>query len=337
MINMKYKTYYLAFNSPLHLGNNKPESYEQSADYLRSDTIIAAVYASWAKMGHVEWIPVDGTPPFVVSSAFPYVGNCKDPQEQKKCVHFFPRPKLRLGKNEIKNGIVRKKVKKVQWLDMDYFEMLINEGPFEEYVKDNAHLHGKYLSGRINPEKYITRDLMQRVKISRNVENHEDSEPFYMERIFFKNAGLFFLAAGEELEKLDKALEFLQYEGFGTDRTVGNGFFDLKQGEIDINVPRETNLSMNLSLFIPESRENFLNYIDEKNTAFESIRRGGWITTEGNLTKEKKSVLMFTEGCVWKQSESILGKGNIDLTPKDVDLDHTIWRSGQSIFIPIKV
>jgi len=334
---MKYKTYYLAFNSPLHLGNHKPESYEQSEEFLRSDTILAAVYATWAKMGHKEWIPDDGDSPFTLSSAFPYILTNK--KENPKYIHFFPRPKLRFNRNEGENtdSSVRKGIKKIQWLDEEYFEIVINNEPIVSFGKNNNHLKKGYLSGKIDPNDYITRDLLQRVTIPRDVETPEDSEPFYMERIFFNDAGLFFMAVGNELEKLEKALKFLQDEGFGTDRTVGNGFFELKTGEIDIDTPEEYSLMTNLSLFIPESKEDFLSAISSKEAAFESIKRGGWITTDGYLTMEKKSVLMFAEGGIWKISKSISGKGNIDLTPKDIDIDHKIWRSGKSIFIPIKV
>lgn len=331
---MTYKTYYLAFNAPLHVGNHKPESYEQSEDFLRSDTIVAAIYAAWAKMGNVDWIPSDGNPPFTVSSAFPYVETGKN-----EYVHFFPRPKVRFNRKEEQNsdGSVRKKIKKVQWLDQEYFESVINHREMTDYGVGNKDLKGNYLSGsNINPEEHITKDLIQRVTISRNTEEPKDSEPFYMERIFFDRAGLYFMASGENLESLEKALIFLQHEGFGTDRNVGNGFFDLKSGSIDIAVPDKSEFMTNLSLYTPESKEEFVNQISHQDTAFEAIKRGGWITTQGYQSVVKKTVMMFTEGGVWYHNKAINGIGNIDLTPSDYSINHKIWRSGRSLFVPIK-
>ncbi len=330
---MKFKTYYLAFKSPLHIGDYKPESYEISENFLRSDTIIAAIYAAWAKMGHPDWIPDDGVPPFTISSAFPYIE-----KKGNKYTHFFPRPKLRFNQKENNNqdSTVRKKIKKVKWLDLDYFEMVINYEQIVIFGKENSHLQAEFLSSTKDIEKHIYKDLLQRVKISRNVEKQEDSDPFQMERIYFEKAGLFFMALGPDFEKLEIALEFLQYEGFGTDRSTGNGYFELKQGEISIDTPENSELSTNLSLYTPESKEVLIKNINSSDSAFETIKRGGWITTPGYQSLTKKSIRMFTEGGIWKQQNEIAGKANIDLTPGTIPIDHKIWRCGRSIFIPVK-
>lgn len=331
---MTYKTYYLSFNSPLHLGNHKPESYEQSEEFLRSDTIVAAIFATWAKMGHEDWIPEDGNPPFTLSSAFPYVK-----KGEGDYIHFFPRPKVRFNKKESEHddSTVRKKIKKVQWLDQHYFEAVINYRSLESFGVGNRHLKGNFLcKNDVDMDAHITRDLLQRVTISRNIKEPKDSEPFYMERIFFDRAGLYFMVEGEEMGKLETALEFLQYEGFGTDRTVGNGFFDLERGSIQLNVPTGTETTTNLSLYIPKNKEEFLSQTTHEDAAFEGIKRGGWITTAGYQGKEKKSLMMFSEGGIWKQASQIAGRGNIDLRPSTIEIDHPLWRSGKSIFVPIK-
>ena len=331
---MKFTTFYLAFNSPLHLGNHKPESYEQSEEYIRSDTIVAAVYSAWAEMGHSDWIPSDGQPPFVVSSAFPYVK-----KEDNEYVHFFPRPKVRFNyvKGNFHDNILRKKIKKIRWLDQFYFEKVINFDEISNFGETNEDLKGIYLCREINPEYFITKDLLQRVTVSRNVIEVKDSEPFYMERIFFHNAGLYFVATGTELGKLRAALEFLQYEGFGTDRSVGNGFFHLSEGSIDIGVPANTDLSTNISLYIPETKDEFISQISHHNAAFDAVKRGGWITTMRYHGKEKKSIFMFSEGGVWKISDVVSGKGSVDLRPSTLAIDHPVWRCGRSLFIPLKI
>jgi CRISPR-associated protein Csm4 len=326
---MQFKTYYLAFNSPLHLGNHRPDTYETSEEYIHSDTLTAAIYAAWAKMGRSDLIPEDGVPPFVLSSAYPYV------KQGDKKFHFFPRPMLRLNYHK-DLGDLRKAVKKVRWLDQNYFEQVINHDHLDETLSLST-LRGDYLSADVDPEgaNHISKSISQRVSIGRDVDEYRDSDPFYMERIYFRDAGLYFMIEGDTPET-QEALEFLQYEGLGTDRTVGNGFFDLEHGEINLRVPQNTTLSTNMSLYTPESAKTFSNVTDHEDVAYDTLKRGGWITTQGYIGKEKKSVRMFAEGSIWCHTAKISGRANINLQPATLPDMHPIWRSGRSIFIPIK-
>jgi len=323
---MELRVYYLRFSAPLHVGDNRPNIYDSTEDYLRSDTITAAVYDTWAKIGKVEWIPKSGIPPFTVSSAFPYV------EHGGKKVHFFPRPKIKFNQDEEAEQ-ARKAIKKVKWLDQFYFEKVINQESID-FEKSRTHLRGSYLAKDINPNDYITKDSRQRVAISRRLIDREDSRPFYMELNFFQNAGLYFLV-DKENDQLQKALEILQYEGFGTDRTVGNGLFDLKVGSIDIRVAKDARTSTNLSLYTPEDADHFRKYSDHSHAAYDTIRRGGWITTSDFIGEQKKSVRMFVEGGVWNHTKKINGKADINLKPSKLN-SHPLWRSGRSLFVPIK-
>ncbi|MBK8818380.1 MAG: hypothetical protein IPN49_04555 [Saprospiraceae bacterium] len=97
---MTYRAYFLKFTTPLHLSDYKPDSYESSEDVLRSDTIIAAIMAAWAKQGHEEWIG-DGDLPFTVSSAFPYY------QRKQGSCRVYARPKLPFNNADSDIGISR--------------------------------------------------------------------------------------------------------------------------------------------------------------------------------------------------------------------------------------
>jgi CRISPR type III-A-associated RAMP protein Csm4 len=278
-------------------------------------------------MGKADLIPKDGRPGFTLSSAFPFV------EKEGERSHFFPRPKCRFDLNQ-EDVNTRKTVKKIKWLDQHYFERVIANKQIT--LPSSLSGSGQYLStiDRIDKD-FIVKDLLQRVAVSRNIDGIEDARPFYMERIFYNNAGLFFMIQDDEQSKVEEALEFLQYEGFGTDRTVGNGFFELQKGEIELEVPTDTELSTNLSLFTPESAQTLEELSDHDSAAYDFVRRGGWITTDGLIGKEKKSVLMFTEGSVWKTRDLTAGLSNINLKPSSVN-SHPIWRSGKSLFIPIR-
>jgi CRISPR type III-A-associated RAMP protein Csm4 len=330
-----FKTYYLNFISPLHIGDHRPDSYEQSETFLRSDTLVAAIFATWAKMGHADWIPESGDPPFVLSSAFPYWEKSK---EEKN--HFFPRLKITPKvKEELEYDThLVKALKKVQWLDQPYFERLLQLEATSSFGKENKHIQGGFLTETELPKGgFITKEVMNRVSIPRNQEDGEakDAIPFYMERIRFNNGGLFFLAEGEHLDRLELALNLLQYEGFGTDRNVGNGFFEFSTGEITLDTPSNGNYGTNLGLYCPESKEILNTQLDD-NSRFELIKRGGWITKPNYQTIEKNSIYMFTEGSVFYEKDSIVGRGGIDLKP-DYPIDHPIFRCGKSIFLPVNL
>ena len=333
-MNKSFNVFYLNFNAPLHLGNYRPDEYDQSESFLRSDTLVAAVYATWAKMGKEDLIPKNGDPPFTLSSAFPFWSN---PSGQK--VHFFPRPKVPFKKEEqaAYDASLAKALKKIKWLDQEHFQLLIANKSIGDGVGLKSKLKDDFLTNQVIPENgFMVKEEMQRVTIPRNreVAENADATPFYMERIRFQNAGLFFIAEGDDLTDLKSALDLLQYEGFGTDRNIGNGLFDLDHGTITLDLPDNTDYALNLSLYCPNSQSDLNSQLDE-NARFDLIKRGGWITTPGLQTIEKNSIYMFSEGSVFKQQGTVNGKGDIDLKPNSYPIGHSIFRSGKAIFLPI--
>ncbi|MEP7266147.1 MAG: hypothetical protein ABI844_00880, partial [Saprospiraceae bacterium] len=180
----------------------------------------------------------------------------------------------------------------------------------------------------------------ERVAIPRERNDENQSKPFYMERIYFTNGGLYFLVSGDELNKLEAALNFLQYEGFGTDRNVGNGFFKWHRKEISLNVPTGSAYSACLGLYCPTDKTKVQLEVNDK-SSYELVKRGGWITTPGYQTIEKNSIYMFTEGSIFYKKDHIDGKGNIDLTPATLPIEmkpsHPIYRCGRTLFIPVKL
>ncbi len=317
---MKFDTIYLDFASPLHIGNHKPEGYEKSEVFLRSDTLLAAVMQTWALIGKEEWIDeYIGKPNFTISSAFPFAS------VQNNVLHFFPRPNLEWNLKTYDSRL-SKLIKKVQWLDQDYFEKVIHYHSFDLSF-NQTDLQGAYLaSKKIGPT--LQKELQDRVAVPR--ERQTEANPFTMERLRFnEGAGLYFLVKGK-IDRLKTALEILQYEGIGTDRNVGNGQFHFTLGAININVPSDTNQSTNLGLYCPSS--------DELNThppiSFGLLNRGGWVTSSSGTGLRKFSINMFQEGSVFNGEATILGRHDIDLKPSP--LNHPVYRSGRSLFIPVK-
>lgn len=328
--------YKLHFTSPVHLGDNR-DDYGISLKTIASDTMYAAITSCLAKLG--KQIPKNGDLGCSISSSFPFYQKAKDCKEEE--VLFFPKPLMRTIPN-LKDISQAKRIKKVSWLDKSYFEKVLNGNRLFEgnEAADIDNIKDDFLTDKEIDENFIYSQVSPRVNVSRSGE--KDAEPFYMDRIYFKNySGLYFIAKGDT-SLLDSAMNLLQWEGIGTDRNIGNGGFEFEKKDIQINLPDNCHYIMALSSFIPESKEQLTSLLDAENIAYDFLRRGGWITTPPHNTIRKNVIYAFTEGSIFNNAEArfqILGK-LVDLKPEldsEPKIVHPIWRNGKSIFVPIKL
>ena len=321
-----FKVYKLHFTTPVHFGDCRGD-YGISQRTIQSDTLYAALTSSLSKLG-IE-IPGNGDLGFTISSLFPYyqIGEHGQP------VYFLPRPK-KLSLLEEKDIEQRKKIKKISWLDVKYFEEVIN-GCAPQHVLA-SDIQGEFLSYKKIDDKFICNQTQERVTVSRT--GIEDAKPFYMDRVAFKEySGLYFIAEGNTA-LLDKALSLLQYEGIGTDRNVGNGIFKYQTDNIEIKLPDSYNGQMSLSIYIPSNQEELDLMLAGKNLAYDFVRRGGWITTYPYNTLRKNFVYAFTPASVFGLYSPTETKGKIvDLGVDVPGLNHPIYRCGRSLFIPINI
>ena len=226
----KFNLYRLHFTTPVHLGDNR-EDYGISLRTIQSDTLHAAIICCLANIG--EPIPADGDLGCAISSLFPFYQK----EEKSKAVYFFPKPlKQELPRLEkVENA---KKIKKVRWLDSTYFEKAINGNALFETETVIDAIRNDYLTNEPIDENFITSSVSPRVTVSRT--GDEDANPFYMDRVYFKDrSGLFFITMGDS-ELLEKGLTILQHEGVGTDRNVGNGYFEFEKDTIELALPTES-------------------------------------------------------------------------------------------------
>ena len=131
-------------------------------------------------------------------------------------------------------------------------------------------------------------------------------------------------------------------EGIGTDRNVGYGFFEYTADTLSIDLPKEANHQLSLSLFIPESREQLEMLLNSECVAYDFVRRGGWITTYPYMTLRKNAIYGFVPGSVFHKDEgkaaTVIGM-IVDLKPEtvDVEITHHVWRNGKAIMLPIEL
>lgn len=318
-----FSIYKLIFTTPLHISNCR-DDYSCSLHTVGSDSLLAAVISCIAKRGMT--IPDDGDIGCTISSLFPFFYN----PTNKKETFFFPKP---YTKRISSTYVLQKKIKRIAWIDTYYFQKWINGEP--EIREDDIHNEFLTKDSCLDGHFIISQET-SRVSVSRT--GLEDANPFVMERISFtKGSGLFFLAIGNT-DKLEQGLDLLQYEGIGTDRNVGNGLFEYSKATIGLNVPTSS-YALSLSSFIPENREQLASLISDKNSSYNLSRRGGWITTFPYIGLRKNYIYSFNPGSIFKYPiNDVTTMGSIyDLSPKIEEPIHPIWRSGKSIFIPIKI
>ena len=339
----KFKIYKLHFKAPLHISDLR-EDASISQKTIHSDTLHAALIACLAKAGKV---PDNGDLGCAISDLFPYY------QKDQGCdaIYFLPMPfQARLP--QLSNPSDAKKVKKVQWVDASLYSQLLHGKSFFSGNSDDLELiQASYLTKTPLPEdaagskEFIKSEVMQRVTVKDRT-GQTDAKPYYVDRISFRDeAGLYFLVLGNDTSKLDEALRILEMEGIGTDRYVGYGFFETitkdSKGnslELEIETPEKADHQVALSMFVPESEEQLKRLMDSDRVAYDFTRRGGWITTYPYITLRKNVVYAFLPGSVFRRTEDydVIGR-MVDLTPtiEGKRIDHTIWRNGKSIMLPI--
>ena len=321
--------YRLHFISPLHIGSPR-EDYGISQTTIPSDTMYAALTACLAKFG--ETIPEKGDLKCTISSLFPFYQKEKD----AAVTYFLPRPLVNNLSDKYKDRL--KDIKKICWLTFDAFNMFIQgQDPFQN---GDFEMQGAYLirRGTDFDKEFIKSQVSERVSISDRT-MQSDAVPFYMDRVYFREkSGLYFIAVGDT-SLLDKAIKLLALEGIGTDRNVGNGFFEYEKDTNTIELPDNAEHILVLSSFCPESKEQLTDMLSSDKAAYELQRRGGWITTSPNQSLRKNVIYMISAGSVLKHySTDICTLGKIvDLKPEVAEISHPIWRCGRALFIPINV
>lgn len=339
---MKLKIFKLTFHTPLHLSRGKVSSYESSDTVLHSDKLKSALYATaiqlfgspsetetailkGEKEGEVKHIANVILKNIRLSSAFPF--------DKAGC--WLPKPLSFQPK--VENPTDRKKYKEVKYLTVAQFREL-------QKCKQPQNLL------QLEQPAIWHREVTQRVKVG----YEEDSEPFYLEKLYaHPNAGIYFIAQEEGKVEVDwnqfsHILQLLGENGIGLQRGLGNGHFTIQEDTIELESIENPTSWMALSLYRPTDKDEVKPVLEK--SFYQFIKRGGWISSPENdmhLSLRKKSVLMFTEGSVFGFKDITtkpLAKGKIEdlapannLLPNDkVKLTHSVWRDGRAIFLPLE-
>lgn len=329
---MQFNAYFLSFTGALHISTGL-NVYDKSASTLESDSLSAAIMTAKAQLG----LEIVQEPDYTISSLFPYATGSKG------IVPFFPRPYFPkvAWLNTVKGAA--KKVKKMKWVSLPYFERLIagDEAFFNhpDLLKD---MQGAFLSKEKIPLPLQVKDVPVRIRSNGLT---EDAEPFYSERIYHKKgAGLYFLAlfnSNEEQSNFEAALAYLADSGIGTDRSTGNGLFTWHGETIDLEIPAEAKYITTLGMYLPKNKEEWLEVSNDEDISFEWAERGGWVTQPGFLTYRKNPVNMLRPGAILKTPDALNHSiGRVaDVTPQNTpkNFSHRIFRDGRTLALPINL
>ena len=322
----EFSVFKFHFNSPLHLSRGRGD-YDSSESILHSDTIIAALMVAYKNIYQDDEKEFFET--LIISSAFPFFDN----------EYFFPKPFLKMPAFENEDSLsIAKKYKKINWLSQSHFENVINNTGLL-WKENDIVFNSSFISANadsLRKAQFWMNEIQQRVQIPNS---GDDTKPYYIERIrFHENGGLYFLIDGntEAIQKINSCMEWLGDQGIGTDKSVGNGQFNPSLEKMKLKLPASDS-GILLSLYCPNEEERNDGFLE--NAKYNIIKRGGYIASasdESNITLQKKSIFMFTEGSVFPQF--LKRKGSIvDLNPDANIVKHPVWRDGRSFFIPINL
>ena len=312
--------YRLTFTAPFHIDSRGNDFYEESNSFIHSDTLSAAILATWALVAPEQIEQQAQTPSFRLSSAFPFF----------KDGYFLPRvlssQAIKLPEARLKEA---KKLKKIQWLDAELWQASLNDPHWAEQINLSGGIcQGVIASKSKNmPETLWVEEERPRLAMDRNTNQALDGQLFNFSRIWFhQDGGLYFFAVfadANSQKQFETVLSILADSGIGADRTNGNGCFTWQRGKNPGLQLADHSKAVALSLVNPAPGDCQTGWLE--GSAYRLISRGGWI---GGSGIRKQRLRMFTEGSVFAQPL----QGRI----VDVSVDamqQKVYRDGRGFFV----
>ena len=318
---MKCEIVKLNLKSPLHLGE-KEGMLEDTNIILHSDTLFSAICHGYRMLYGEKALEellerfVKNTPPFLLSSAFPFykehlllpVAYSSMPDEPSfKHLELIPK---NLWENSVANETINTAG---HCLVQDGKVLLPDDGTCRQSERDEYPIW---------KETEVQRVSLDRITSA--------SDIFNFRQIYFnESSGLYFLLKWNDSSFSDKirgVIRLLGDEGIGGDRGSGKGAFEAEFDEDGIVFKSfENNKNILLSLlFLSESETS------EFNGVYDFKMRGGFVFSFDNTTRRKKYVRMLTEGSVLYGKKPV--GSFIDITP-DGFTKHKVYRYGYAFSI----
>ena len=275
---------------------------------LHSDTIFGAFCSILSEVypNFMEELIKDfeEKPPFILSSAFPYISISKS----KK--HLLPKIDVFDKNNDTSNSLDSyKKYKKIEFFDEEiFFEVIENKLSSTDIINniDSYNIQSKMLLTEDIDDVKISSTIRQNNIIHRI--NNSSLNTFYTQGYQYKNMGLYFIIKifDEKYEKkLKTGIKLLRDRGFGANISTGQGHFDYtidENSQFEEKIFKtEGNSYLTLSRYIPTKEE--ISKINSHSSYSLASKRG--INTNGEL---KKKIKFFEEGSIFPAYQEYYGK-----------------------------
>ncbi len=298
----------LRFRAPLHIGSSTL-SEEDTYDYAPSDTLFSALcHAYLGAFGTRDLEELlgrfDGSPPFLISSAFPYHGDTL----------FLPLPRIKAPRRaEGEERSAKKLLKETSWIPLESFSALLRGGDLDLPKGLGA--------------KLPTKELLPRVALDR--ESSGSSIYYVCRSVFPDGGGLWTLLdlKDESLEpRLRKTFHLLGDMGIGGERTMGCGFFE---PEFEAVPEGLSNLLGGAGPYITLSRVSPAPEQADRADRYALVESRGWMSSPTGIQRKRKSAWFFAEGSSF--TERVSGK-LLNVTPADFQ-EHEIYRYGYGMYV----
>lgn len=343
---------------------------EEAGETLPSDSLFAALVAQAATLGGAgraaDGAPrfagpfVSGTPPLMLSSLFPRLGE----------LPLLPRPLLKLAVADALREPIGKGFKKLRYLSPALFSAvcrgesiveppLITQGgqiwisPAEASAlpapwrraprEDEAAWRRRFAETPIWSIESLPRVTVDRASTA--------SSYYEVGRVTYApDAGLALLVRFVEpdaREGFERLLTLLAESGLGGRRSSGYGAFAWKPGADLVLAPGATgSRAVLLSRYIPrDDRE--LEALRSERAAYQLVRVGGWVYSQGQPSQRRQRVMMVVEGSVLDEGLGPVRGKVVDVRPHysaerphpqvgaGDGTSHPVYRSGLALTVPI--
>ena len=341
---------------------------EVTREHVPADTLFSALLMTWLEWGGraEDWVAgfpttggeVEGQPPFLLTSAFPFAGG----------VRFYPKPLL-----DLQVGERRKELRRLRFISESLFQRVVQgEGlaawvpPSDPSAKPEAGVAlqdgtiwltreeverlppqfravpeaGGRLSRALWARKVFEVGRVPRVTVDRVC---HASEIYHTARLTFApGCGLWFgicwLRPADPVpglgisyrEALATLLEVLGDGGMGGERTAGHGAFHPQEGEeLGWPDPIPGEPFITLSRYHPR-REELPTTLSGDQAAYELEAVGGWLQSLGLSAQRRRPLWLVTEGSVCHAVGNGPWGDVVDVRPtyEAASVSHPVWRYG---------
>ncbi len=344
----------LAPRAAFHLGE-RGIGYEGTALTLHADTLFAAIATAWTLLEGADTAsralfpppdaphPKEWTPPFLLSSAFPYIGPVRlfplpylslpSPRQDKKEPERTLSPKTVEYVSEVVFHALRRG-ERIEPLHLLAEKVALTAGEWRELAK-SLELKTDDLK---EADGFLPWATISAPRVTLDVATHASAIWHFGRVVFRQGCGYHFLVRflNDSVQApFLAALRLLGDTGIGGDRAVGHGLFtvspDPPAAWQDPLAPVPASSFLTLSLTYPRDHVEARALLGEQ-AAYRLVTRSGWIGSVTATPYRRRSVRMCGEGSLLTGNPAAIWGGLADVTPRglppEATLPHPIYRWG---------